>query len=334
MKFNKLNKLVLFGGSRILFDFVDHLKKQKFFGVVVFGSKRHLDEIVPGKNFTLRAFLKKNKIKYYDSEDINKDKNLEKEAKDSLGIAFGAPWIFEKHTVSLFKKNHLLDFMGIDLPRYKGGAHYTWQILHGNTTGCANLQIIHGGITTFHKGEILSREKFLLPKNLQTPMDYFDFISKKEIEFLKKFLAEMVKGKDFKTQNLDETKSSYFPFLNTKIHGFINWNWSGKDICLFINAFDKPYSGASTFLNGKKVFLKNCRLFEAEEQYHPFTSGIVVRNDKKNTYIASIGNLLVVDVVLEVRVGDRFVTPHSYLDDALSFSAVYNSKGLKNKKTK
>src|SRR3989344_305774 len=247
MKFTNIKKLVLFGGSRILFDFVSYARENLSFDFVVFSSKRHLDEMVPGKYFTLRAFLEKNKIKYYDSLDINKDKNLKKEARESFGIAFGASWVFETETASLFKKNHLLDFMGIDLPRYRGGAHYTWQILHENKKGCASLQIIKGGNETFHKGEVVTREEFDLPKNLQTPLDYFNYISKKETEFLKKFLSDAVKGKDFKIQILDETKSSYYPFLNTKINGFINWGWAGKDICSFINAFSDPYAGASTF---------------------------------------------------------------------------------------
>lgn len=314
-------------------DFVYFLKKNTFFDIVVFSSKRHLEELVPGQKNILSAFLKKNKIRFYNSENINKDKKLKKEITlNSLGIALGASWVFEKPTVLLFKKNHFLDFMGIDLPKYRGGAHYTWQILHQNRQGCANLQIIEGGKDVFHKGAILLRENFTLPKELKTPLDFFDFISKKETDFLKKFLEDINRGKDFKLQKLDESKSSYYPFLNTKMNGFIDWSWSGKDIYLFINAFSDPYPGASTFVNGKPVFLKNCRLLPAEEKYHPFTAGIVVRKDKNSIYIASRGNLLAVEEVLNVSVGDRFFTPSTELDKAMVWKTVYEANGLKNNK--
>ena len=340
MKFKNIKKLILFGGSRILFDFVSYARKNPFFDITVFSSKRHLDEIIPGESFTLRAYLKKNKICHYDSEDINKDKNLKKEATpDSLGIAFGASWVFEKKTAKMFKKNHFLDFMGIDLPKYRGGAHYTWQILHQNKSGCANLQVIYGGADTFHKGEIVARENFVLPQNLQKPIDYFGYISKKEMEFLKKFLAGILGGKDFKLENLDESKNSYFPFLNTEINGFINWSWSAKDIFLFISAFDDPYSGASTFWKGKRVFLKECKLFSAEENYHPFTSGVVVRKNKDGVFVAAVGGLLRVSVVLnesskniskDINLGDRLFTPSAKLDEAMQFETIYSASGLKN----
>lgn len=333
MKFNHIEKLILFGGSRILTEFAYFLKRNISFDIVVFSSKRHLSELVPGKKITLGVFLKKNKIRFYNSENINKDKKLKKEVTpNSLGIAFGASWVFEKPTVLLFKKNHLLDFMGIDLPRYRGGAHYTWQILHENRQGCVNLQIVDGGNDTFHKGEILNRENFTLPKELKTPLDFFDFISKKETDFLEKFLDDLKSGKDFKPQRIDESKSSYYPFLNAKMNGFIDWSWSGKDIYLFINAFSDPYAGASTFVNGKRVFLKNCRLLKEEEKYHPFSAGIVVRKDKNSIYIASRGNLLAVEGVLNVSVGDRFFTPSTELDKAVMFKTIYVSSGLKNNK--
>ena len=340
MKFKNIKKLILFGGSRILFDFVSYARKNPSFEITVFSSGRHLDEIVPGNNFTLRAFFKKQKVLHYDSEDINKDKNLKKEATpDSLGIAFGASWMFEKKTAELFSKNHFLDFMGIDLPRYRGGAHYTWQILHQNKIGCANLQIIYGGADTFHKGEIVFRENFTLPQNIQKPIDYFDYISKKEMEFLKKFLVGVFGGKDFKFENLDESKSSCFPFLNTKINGFINWNWHAKDLFLFISAFDDPYAGASTFWKDKIVFLKGCKILPAEENYHPFTSGIVVRKNKDGIFVAAVGGLLCVSAVLnesgknitkDIGLGDRLFTPSAKLDEAMQFETIYSASGLKN----
>lgn len=339
MKFKSIKKIILFGGARLLAEFSSELVKNPKIDLVVFSAPRHLSESVISDSLSLRAVLEKNKIRYFNSRDINKDSRLRKEVtKNTLGIAIGAAWVFDKKTVSLFAKNQLLDFMGIDLPRYRGGAHYTWQILHQNKKGCANLQIIHGGEETFHKGEILKRKEYKLSPFLHKPIDYFNFIVKKETIFLKGFLRELKRETNFSPQKLEESHSSYYPLLSTAKQGFIDWSWSGRDIYLFINAFDNPYGGASTHLNGHRVFLKDGHLLPSQEKYHPFTSGVVVRKNKDGIFIATQGNLLQVKTVLNVKgrdwmssvtAGDRFFTPSSTLDKAMNFRAVYTSQGLK-----
>ncbi len=339
MKFNRIKKIILFGGSRLLAEFSVYLSNNKGLEFVIFSAPRHLHEVVTNDGLTLQSVLERNRIRYYKSQDINKDKNLKAEiTRNTLGISMGAAWVFDKQTVGLFDKNHLLDFMGVYLPQYRGGAHYTWQILHQNKKGCANLQIIQGGIDTFHKGPIVKRAEYKLPSSLKRPADYFGFIVKKEILFLKEFLMGFKSGMNFRINILDEKGSSYYPFLSTARQGFINWSWSGRDIYLFINAFDNPYSGASTYLNGHRVFLKNSRLLSPQEGYHPFTSGVVVRKNKDGIFIATCGNLLMVRTVLNAKgkdwmnsvvLGDRFFTPSSVLDKAMNFRAIYTSQGLR-----
>lgn len=338
IKFNKINKIILFGGARLFSELSQYLNKNSDYNVVVFSSGRHLDEEVD-RGDTLREVLEKNKIKYYDSNDINKDSNLKAEiTNDSLGLAIGASWIFEKSTVKLFRKNHLLDFMGIDLPRYDGGAHYTWKILNQCKINGANVQIIKGGKELFHRGEIIKKQEYKLPNRLKKPIDFFNFIVKKEINFFKIFLKEVQREKLFILKDFNRDRLTYFPFLFTKNNGLINWSWSAKDICLFINAFDDPYFGASTFLMGKKIFLKNCYLFKPPERYHPFCSGIVIRKNSKGIFLAASGGVLNVRQVFDkkntsflssINLGSRFYTPAKQLDEAMDFMAEYDAKGLR-----
>ncbi len=343
MKYD-VKKLIVFGGSRLLTDFVQYAKRNLAYELAVFSSRRHLDEIVAGRKQTLRQILKKNRINFYESLNINEDKNLKRQVSlTTLGVAFGAAWVFEKKTARLFRPGYLLDFMGIDLPRYRGGAHYTWQILHGSRKGCANLQIIHGGKETFHRGEIIKRLEYDLPMSVRRPIDYFNFMSKKELRFLREFFLELRQNKNFKILKSNELESSYYPFLFTKEQGFINWNWSGKQIWQFINAFDEPYIGAATYVQNQRVHLKECSAISAPEKYHPFTAGLVVRKDKSGVYVAAEGALLHLKTVLDekgknflrkIELGERFYTPSVDLDHAMSFKAVYNSQGLvKDKKT-
>ncbi|HEY9584303.1 MAG TPA: hypothetical protein VJI33_01880 [Candidatus Paceibacterota bacterium] len=341
MKFNKINKIIIFGGARLVSEFSQILKKSDKYELVIFSAKRHLEESVDERGKTLKDVFIESGIKYYESDDINGDKNLAKEITEgTLGVAMGAAWVFQKNTVSLFENRHLLDFMGIDLPRYRGGAHYSWQILHRNKKAAANLQVIEGGEETFHRGEIIKRKEYNLPCSVKKPIDYFENCLAEEKAFLKEFLEEIEKNKEFNMTKLNESESSYYPFLSTLKNGLINWSWSGEEIHLFISAFDDPYAGAGTFLNGKKVFLKDSNFSESDEKFHPFTSGLVIRKDAKEISIATVGGLIQVKSVLdeknkdikeEINLGDRFFTPVKELEKALEFKAVYNASGLKKK---
>jgi methionyl-tRNA formyltransferase len=338
MKFSKIDKLIMFGGSYLMAELIKQkIAKKLDLELVVFSSERHLDEQIGST--TLKKIFKKNKIKFYNSDDINKDPNLKSEVTPrTIGIALGAAWTFDKKIVNYFSKNHLLDLMGLDLPRYRGGAHYTWQILHQNLKGVTNMQIILGGAKTLHYGKVIDRIEYNLPENLTKPIDYFNFIMIKEADFLVKFLTKLNNGDNFKLVKLDESKSAYYPFLSTEFNGLINWNWPSRDIYLFINAFDEPYKGASTYLNDYKVYLKDSELLPSSDKYHPFTSGIVVRKDKSGIYVALQGSIIKIKKVMDakgknfinkIELGDRLYTPMIELDKAAQFSASYSAKGLK-----
>ena len=111
MKYN-IDRLILFGGSRLLADCARYAKRSLPYELFVFSSKRHLDEVIPGEKLKLRKFLQKEHVKFYESEDINRDKSLPPLlTKKTLGIALGAAWVFEKNTVRRFQKNYFLDFI-------------------------------------------------------------------------------------------------------------------------------------------------------------------------------------------------------------------------------
>ena len=325
-------------------DFAVYANKHLQYKVLVVTSERHLRDKIEGDSRSLRQLLRDNKIDFFVSSNINTDTKFKKLIDaETLGLAFGAAWIFEKKTVKYFAPNHLLDFMGIDLPRYRGGAHYTWQILHQNRKGAAFVQVITGGLEDFHRGPIIGKIEYNLPTRVQKPIDYFEFMSRKELPFLKKFFVDLKSGKSFAPVGLAEDQSSFYPFLATQENGYVNWQWTGKDIFLFINAFDNPYAGASTFCNEQRVFLHGCTMHSAQEIYHPFTSGIIVRKDTRGVYVASLGKLLRIekvtdekgrDIIKTLKLGERLYTPSDKLDSAMKFSAAYGARGLVSKKKK
>jgi methionyl-tRNA formyltransferase len=118
----------------------------------------------------------------------------------------------------------------------------------------------------------------------------------------------------------------------------VNWAWSAKEIERFICAFDDPYRGASTFLFGRRLFLKNCRDAGRAESFHPIQAGLVFRRFHGGICVA-VGHGAVTirrvcdeygnDVTDALKPGDRLHTPTTVLDAALEFRAVYTPSGLR-----
>ena len=132
------------------------------------------------------------------------------------------------------------------------------------------------------------------------------------------FIKNLSNKKKFKLKHQLNYLGTYYPRLNTDLNGWIDWNLKSYQIERFINAFDDPYLGASTFLRNKRVRLKKTYLSSSDTGNHPFMSGLIRRHDKKWVVVsANDQNVLLVEVVLDdkgnnilskLKVGDRFIT--------------------------
>ena len=126
---NKIKNIILFGGSRICAELAVKLKKSKDYDVNIFTCQRQINEKIYLDGKTLATVLREHSIKFISTEDINSEKKLiPLITNQTLGIGLGEPWSFSKSIIKKFE-GRLVDLMGVRLPQYRGGAHYTWQIL-------------------------------------------------------------------------------------------------------------------------------------------------------------------------------------------------------------
>lgn len=342
MRFGRIDNIILFGGSPLLAEFAKSLKKSGKYRVTCFSCGRQLNEIIGKKGETLKSELRKNKVTFYDSPDICRDRRLNDLITGrTLGLGFGEPWNFDRKTIDKFG-GKLLDFMGIPLPKYRGGAHYTWQIMRKDREGCCNLQVINEDMIqgVFDSGKIVKSKRYFFPASAKIPQDYFDAAVRREVAFLREFLKEIGENKVFKLKKIKEKESMYFPRLYTLKHGFIDWNWKNSEIATFIRAFDDPYKGASTFLGGKRVYLKNACAEKKDGNFHPFQYGLVYRKYKNTVFVAARDGGVAVkkitgnngkNVMNAVRTGGRFFTPRGFLEESMLYRASYDTKGAAEK---
>lgn len=337
MRYNQINKIILFGGAPLLLNAALWLKKNQY-QLFVYTSPRHAEEVLDDQGNHLGALLKAAGIDYVATEDINTEPSLLPLIDEhTLGIGMGEAWSFNADIIQSFR-GRLLDFMGIPHPRYRGGAHYTWMILRGDKQCACNLQVINEEMVQgeFDSGEIVKTKKYRFPESVRIPLDYFKAAVKEEVAFIEEFLTEVKAGKDFHLAVPDESQSLFLPRLNTMQQGWINWNWSGLDVERFICAFDEPYAGASTQIDGRRVHLKEAQLDTSEPPFHPYQSGLITRmTEAEGIVVATTSGHLKIQRVLDekgqdcknqLHIGQRFYTTQILLEQAMLYKASYGVK--------
>lgn len=337
MKFNRIDKVILFGGAPLLVATARYLKESGI-AVRIYTSPRHAAEALDATGTTLAQALAALGSAFVSTEDISSEPTLQGEITPAtLGIGMGEAWSFSPEIIRKFG-GRLIDFMGIPHPRYRGGAHYTWMLLRGERQGGCNLQVINEAMIQgeYDDGEIVKSSAYQFPASARTPLDYFAAAVPNEVAFIREFLEEVKAGKDFDFRKPDESKSMFLPRLNTMVHGWIDWNWDGREIERFICAFDEPYAGASTRLGGMRVHLKGASLDTSEAPFHPFQSGLITRITPEEGYVIATrsGHLRVKTLVPSKgetfakppAIGDRLMTPAADIEAALGVRANYGSK--------
>lgn len=334
MRFGRIDRFIIFGGGERVVNFINVLKLCRLDKITVLSAERQLNARLDSCGKLLREDLEDKKIPYREIEDINRFDLWDLVDKKTLGVSFGAPWIFSAKTIKKFN-GRLINGHGMNLPRNRGGGGFSWQIMRGERQGCHLFHLIDEGIDT---GSIILDEKFLFPTRCRIPKEYQEFYEHREIAFFKKFIHKVKTNSAFKEVSQGEGESTYFPRLSTSDHGFINWDWPVRAIERFVAAFDAPYAGASTFLSGQRVFLRGARVYSKDGHFHPFMNGLVYRKFHGRLFIAASDGALMIDgvydtngasVLDDIKTGFRFVTPRDFLDNALSFRAVYTAHGLK-----
>ena len=136
--------------------------------------------------------------------------------------------------------NKLINAHGTRLPENRGGGGFSWQIMSGNKQGYCQLHLVDEGIDT---GNIIFTEEFLYPIHCRIPRDYDEYYQDKLYKIFTNIMGLLVIEKmNFQINTQLDYHSTYWPRLNSDIHGWIDWNWSNQ-IDRFICAFDFPYSG-------------------------------------------------------------------------------------------
>lgn len=260
---------------------------------------------------------------------LGKNDRADKSKKsDDIGFSFGAPWFFKKKWITNWK-GKLYNCHNRALPAHRGAGGSSWLIMMGDKNGASTIHQIDSGLDS---GPIIAQSKYKLPKKVKTPGEIDKYIESKGKTFLKKALPKLLKNK-FKKKPQLSVHSSYWPRLNTQVHGWIDWSWSRKHIERFCRAFGVPYEGAKTFFRGNQIKILEIKVKNKKKQeFHPFQTGLIFRIYNNTLWVAHPEGPIQIKKWKTIsgekpKCGDRLYTPWKILENAKLSKIIYTPSG-------
>ncbi len=142
------------------------------------------------------------------------------------------------------------------LPKYRGGAPLVWAMINGEKKSGLTFFYLEEGVDN---GDIIAQKEFPIEDS-----DYIsDLIGKTTdaaLEIIDESIPLLANGKAPRIRQ-DEAEATYVPQRKPE-DGKIDWSWDSEKIRNFIRAQSKPYPGAFTEINDKKVIIWNADIIE------------------------------------------------------------------------
>jgi len=135
------------------------------------------------------------------------------------------------------------------LPAYRGNAPLVWAMINGEKETGVSFFYISEGVD---EGDIIAQEIFAI-EDSDTIKELLNKTSSSAINIVSKYVPLIRKGSAPRIPQFKGITKVYVK--RNPEDGLIDWNWDANAIKNFIRAQTKPYPGAYTFINNKKVII-------------------------------------------------------------------------------
>jgi methionyl-tRNA formyltransferase len=142
------------------------------------------------------------------------------------------------------------------LPKYRGGAPLVWSIINGESETGVSFFYLEDRVDS---GDIIAQRKFAIEET-DTIRELINKTTDASLQMVKEYLPMIAAGTAPRIRQ-DESIATTVPQRKPE-DGLIDWTWDIKRIKNFIRAQTKPYPGAYTIIEGKKITIWNAEIAE------------------------------------------------------------------------
>lgn len=142
------------------------------------------------------------------------------------------------------------------LPKGRGNAPLVWALINGESVTGITFFYFSDGVDD---GDIIGQREILINED-ETIKTLLDKVETESKSLLLECIPLIAENK-VKAWVQDDSAASYYP-KRTPDDGLIDWNMSSEEISRFIRAQTKPYPGAFTIIENKKVIIWDATINE------------------------------------------------------------------------
>lgn len=143
------------------------------------------------------------------------------------------------------------------LPKYRGGAPLVWAMINGEKEAGVSFFYFADGVDD---GDIIGQERFPIEQQ-DTIREVLHKATEGSLSLVRSYLPLIAKGAAPRLAQ-DHSQATHVPQRKPE-DGFIDWSWDRERIRNFIRAQTKPYPGAFTVIDGKKITIWDADITEA-----------------------------------------------------------------------
>ncbi|MBN1440977.1 MAG: methionyl-tRNA formyltransferase [Anaerolineales bacterium] len=221
-------------------------------------------------------------IPYADFKDLNAPETAERVRRWAPDVFFivGLSQMVKKDLLAIPRLG-CVGFHPTRLPEARGRAPVAWMVLEGRSGAATFFQMDERA----DAGPILVQEPFAVDGS-----DYSADVTRKlEAALdaaLERWLPALKRG-EWKAAPQEEANASYTG-KRTPEDGVIHWEWPAKKIHALVRAASRPYPGAFTFVEGRRLVVWKAEP-ETELPYRGVV-GRIVHREKSKGWLVQTGN--------------------------------------------
>lgn len=146
------------------------------------------------------------------------------------------------------------------LPKGRGNAPLVWAIINGEPKTGITFFYFSDGVDN---GDIIGQREILIDENetIKTLLEKVEVESK---SLLLEFIPLIAENR-VKAYVQDDTVATYYPKRSPQ-DGVIDWKKNSKEIDRFIRAQTKPYPGAFTIIENKKIIIWDATIIDFKDE--------------------------------------------------------------------
>lgn len=324
-----LRRLVVLGVGRLTTATAEYAREYGL-EATVFGGPRQVNATLADGRLAIDRLAELG-VEVRIVEDIRKCPNgpYQLPAERAVVLSLGSPFVIRQDLIDRYE-GRIINSHGAPLPEWRGGGGFSWRILAGDRRGHSCFHLVTPRIDD---GDVVLERSYEFPDTVRTPQQYMDHAERQDRALLRELLDGLRQGRSFELRRQDESRATYFPRLDSRRQGYIDWSWPGDEIERFILAFSHPYDGAKTFIGDTLVRVFDAHFAAGPARRHAFFNGLILRALPDQLVVACTGGTLnvprtAIAVEAEPKPGDRLVTPAALVEEALRLRPRYTPAGL------